>query len=795
MKVGASLILIFLIGIIKGQSSYEVNWEYSGEIPVEAFGWAMCTAGDVNGDGYPDVLVAAIDHSDPIETEEEEGKLYLFYGGPDGLSTTPDWSYEPNDDLTILGFDVAGGDLNGDGYSDIVAGNLQWTGDISEQGKISLWYGGPDGPGDAPDWEYEGDQVQGLMGSSVAMESDINMDGYNDLFISAKMHDNPELNEGKIWMFWGSADGPVGPVWSYEPNQDGVVAGFPVEYAGDVNGDGYPDVIIGASNYTNTINKQGMAVVFYGGPDSLSTEPNWAAYGENNKDFFGHWVDGAGDVNGDGFDDVIIAAISYERDGTLVSEGTAYVYHGSAEGLEATPSWQTFGNQSGANYGYCVSGAGDVNGDGFDEVIVGAKYWSNPENKEGSASVFWGSPNGLEENYCFFLEGGQDSAYLGRHVDGGADFNNDGYSDFLAGAYRYSNVFDQDGIVYGVYGGPREADFHFDVDSICIEGANPTPIIDGMEGGTFYGSAGVTVDSETGEVDLLSSSLAWNKIYYEYNNGWCTVTDSVGLFIVPQANSEFAYPVDTIFTDDEMVTPGISEPSANNTFSAIPAGLDIDPETGSIIPESSLPETYTITNITNNGYCFDTSELIIYVIEPCLQPANPVVEEITETTAVAHWTPASENESSYNVWVYTLTDTTFEEGYTDTVITFSGLEPATTYRVKVQASCNSGLLSPESGQTVFETLQVVSILSPDGQSVNIYPNPADQSIILDFKHPTENDGFIELVNMLGIAVKRVNLPSNTEQFILPIEMLPSGNYLLQLNTANEIRSVVVQVKH
>ena len=81
-------------------------------------------------------------------------------------------------------------------------------------------------PGAEPDWIFEGDRDYCLMGSAVALNGDINNDGFADLFVAAKMYDSGEEDEGKVWMFWGSADGPVGPVWSYEPDQDGAICGF-----------------------------------------------------------------------------------------------------------------------------------------------------------------------------------------------------------------------------------------------------------------------------------------------------------------------------------------------------------------------------------------------------------------------------------------------------------------------------------------------------------------------------------------------------------------------------------------
>ncbi len=771
-------------------SVYTADWEYSGDIAVSAFGWAMCVAGDVNGDGYEDLLVAAIDHSEPLPTEEEEGKLYLFYGGPDGLATTAAWTYQPNDDLTILGFDVAGGDLNGDGYSDIVAGNLQWTGDIAEQGKISLWYGGPDGPGDAPDWEFLGDQPQGLMGSGVALEGDINNDGYNDLFISSKMYDNPEENEGKVWMFWGSADGPVGPVWSWEPNQSGTIAGFPVNYAGDVNGDGFDDVVIGANNYTNTLNRQGMAVGFYGSAEGLATDPDWATYGENKKDYFGHWVDGAGDVNGDGFDDVIVSAILFERDSTLGSEGAAYVFLGSPDGIATDYIWRDEGNLMNTQFGYCVSIAGDVNGDGYDEIIVGSKYWENTAFKEGSAAVYWGSPTGPEADYCFFAEGQQDSAYLGRHVDGGGDFNNDGYADFLAGAYRYSNVYELDGIVYAYYGKPREAAFHFASDIYCITDEDPLPVYDGLEGGVFGGSDGIIVDAITGTIDLSASAAGNHTLYYTYT-GFCTQTDSTSLSIYALPESGFSYSSDFYFNNESNPTPELTDPGSTGSWTASPDGLVFaDPDNGTIDLTGSANGTYVVTYTATNPACSASTSFEITIEEACISSIEPAITTVTETTVMLEWTAGAANVTGYNVWVITPGDTTFIANWTGTSITIDGLSPGTDYIAIVQSICGA-YDGPEGPAVTFTTSDQVGTADLSALGVQVYPNPAGDLLFIDAQALSSADAYMEIFDMQQQLQRTLMLSSGSLQ-ALPLELSP-GNYLIRITTGQQTGSMVLTV--
>jgi hypothetical protein len=763
----------------QSQSIYDVDWEYSGDIELEAFGWSMCNPGDVNGDGYDDLLVAAIDHSEPIETEEEEGKLYLFYGGADGLETTPSWTYQPNDNFTICGFDVSGGDLNGDGYNDIVAGNLQWAGDQIDEGKITLWYGGPSGPGAEPDWIFEGDQDYGLMGSSVAMEGDINNDGYSELFVAAKMYDSGEMDEGKVWMFWGSPTGPVGPVWSYEPDQVTAIAGFPTNFAGDVNADGYDDVIIGVNGFTNSAVKQGMAVAFYGDPSGLSTTPDWTAYGEFKKDYFGHWVDGAGDVNGDGYDDVIVSAILYESDSVDFNEGAVYCFLGSPAGLQDEYIWKGQGNSLETNFGYCISGAGDVNGDGYDEIIVGTKYLSNPEYKEGSAHVFWGSPDGPETDYCWFAEGGQDSAYLGRHVDGDADFNGDGYSDFLAGAYRYTNILPNDGIVYAMYGGPRESDFHYSTDSICKNADNPTPVIDGWTGGTFSGSSGIVFsDIATGTIDLAASSIGLRSVSYTYEGLYCTMTSTRNIFIAPAVYADFSYPGTVIPISGPNPSPDFGPGASAGVFSASPEGLIFSSiYTGEINLPLCEPGIYTVTNTVSGLGCTSSASFVVELTAPCSEPEPPILDDVSPTTATITW-PATPYADDYYVYVISSVDTLEFDHYPDTVLTLTDLEPATSYRVWIAAYCGT-VLSSKSDNLDFNTLyNNLSEVSAAG--ILVYPVPAASTIQINY--PVELAPVQFRISDLQGKILLESTQTNSGSYSISVESLPEGNYLLHIIT-------------
>src|SRR5262245_10237003 len=171
--------------------------------------------------------------------------------------------------------------------------------------------------------------------------------------------------------------------WIAQANLGFAGFGVSVATAGDVNGDGYADVIVGASAYQNGQTGEGRAFVYQGSAAGLATEPAWTAEGEQQGANFGISVGTAGDVNGDGYDDVIVGANFYDNGQT--DEGRAYVYLGSASGLAATPSWIAESDQADASFGTSAHTAGDVNGDGYDDVIVGAAAYDNGQLDEGRA--------------------------------------------------------------------------------------------------------------------------------------------------------------------------------------------------------------------------------------------------------------------------------------------------------------------------------------------------------------------------------------------------------------------------
>jgi hypothetical protein len=225
-------------------------------------------------------------------------------------------------------------------------------------------------------WTAESNQAGAFFGYSVASAGDVNGDGYSDVIVGAYLFDNGETDEGRAFVYHGSASGlSTTPNWTAESNQANAQFGVSVASAGDVNGDGYSDVIVGAYRFDNGQTDEGRAFVYHGSASGLSTTPNWTAESNQGNAEFGSSVASAGDVNGDGFSDVIVGAYLFDNGET--DEGRAFVYHGSASGLSTTPNWTAESNQANAQFGYSVASAGDVNGDGFSDVIVGAPLFDN----------------------------------------------------------------------------------------------------------------------------------------------------------------------------------------------------------------------------------------------------------------------------------------------------------------------------------------------------------------------------------------------------------------------------------
>jgi uncharacterized repeat protein (TIGR01451 family) len=412
------------------------DWTATGENDDDHVGVSVATAGDVNGDGYADVVVGATDNNGG-----GRGMAYVYYGSPAGLSPAPDWTATGENEGDSYGISMAAGDVNGDGYADVVVGASGYAGGT---GKAYLYHGSASGLSPVADWSASGENSGDFFGGSVATAGDVNGDGYVDVVVGASGYAG---GTGKVYLHHGSASG-LSPVadWSADGENGGDSFGVSAATAGDVNGDGYADVVVGASGYPSGA-ARGKVYTYYGSAAGLSPVAGWTAAGENDEELYGFSVATAGDVNGDGYADVAVGAVGYPSE-----RGKVYAYYGSPAGPSPAPDWTAVGENNVDMLGMSVATAGDVDGDGYADLIVGAPGYPNDQWR-GKAYVYHGAGGGLATSPAFVASGENGEEGFGYAVASAGDVNGDGYGDLVVGAYGYP-AGDEQGRAYVYHGGP-----------------------------------------------------------------------------------------------------------------------------------------------------------------------------------------------------------------------------------------------------------------------------------------------------------------------------------------------------
>ncbi|MBL0272634.1 MAG: FG-GAP repeat protein [Chitinophagaceae bacterium] len=378
------------------------------------FGESVASAGDINGDGYSDVVVGAPGLS------SSTGAAYVFHGSNTGLSVSPSTTLNGLNTNDWFGVSVASaGDVNGDGYSDVVVGAFGVT---TQTGAAYIFHGSSTVLSALPATILNGVSASGLFGVSVNCAGDINGDGFSDVIVGAR---GVSTSTGAAYIFLGSNTGlSASPSTTLNGITINNFFGFSVATAGDINGDGYSDLVVGADGVSSNT---GAAYTYHGGPDGLTVSASITRTGISTGDYFGVSVASAGDINGDGFSDVIVGS---EKVST--NTGAAYIFLGNATGLPSSPTSTLNGTIPGGYFGHSVACAGDVNGDGFSDVIIGA-FQAN--SLKGSASLYLGSALGLSSPPSISLNGVANGDQFGVSVASAGDVNGDGYGDVIIGAY------------------------------------------------------------------------------------------------------------------------------------------------------------------------------------------------------------------------------------------------------------------------------------------------------------------------------------------------------------------------
>ena len=386
------------------------SYTFSGDNAGDQLGFSVGAAGDVNNDGFPDFIVGAPynDHSGVdngsahVFSGRDGSVLFDFYG--DTMNGGFGWSVS------------AAGDVNADGHDDVVVG-APFANGSARGGTYVL--SGADG---SMLFKLVGESAGDNFGWSVDGAGDVNQDGFDDIIIGIPLDDEHGDASGSAIVVSGR-DGST--LYTLRGNVDGDEFGISVSAVGDINNDGFADVVVGAHASDGHGASSGSARVFSGADGAVI----YTFEGDSAGDRFGISVSSAGDVDGDGVTDIIVGAHFDDNNGD--ESGSARVF----SGIDGSMLFTLEGDGERDFFGYSVSGAGDVNDDGFADVIVGAYDDDNNGVDSGSARVFLG-PNGAV--LCTFV-GDSPSDFFGNSVSGAGDVNNDGYADLIVGALGDDN--------------------------------------------------------------------------------------------------------------------------------------------------------------------------------------------------------------------------------------------------------------------------------------------------------------------------------------------------------------------
>jgi len=310
----------------KDQGGKDVDVTFTGETGGKQYFGDWLDVGDVNGDGYDDLLVSAASYNN------EQGRVYLYYGG-DPMDNTCDLTFDGENANDWFGRKAAiGGDVNGDNYPDLIIGARRYLGG-QEKGRAYLFYGGNQ-MDNICDKTFTGVSNKNRLGEAVAI-FDVDNNGFADVVIGAWGY-NAGSNQGRVYTYWGEADIHVtvaDKTFTGKPGNARAAFGNFI-CGGYVNNDNYGDLLIAGFNYYNG-DQRGQAYIYYGGTKTSMDEAADRTFTGESPGSQPNRVT-LGDVNNDCYDDVIIGGYAYNN-----GQGRVWLYFGGpGDSTKVTFDWE-----------------------------------------------------------------------------------------------------------------------------------------------------------------------------------------------------------------------------------------------------------------------------------------------------------------------------------------------------------------------------------------------------------------------------------------------------------------------